>query len=131
LLCYGIQQLRLGRLIEIDQHIATEYHVELPQRPEIAQQIPLAVLHHTANRLADPPAVFLLAKVAHQHLHRQAALHLELRVHSVARALHLIAGQVGADDLDPPVTDSGTALGDDHRDRIRLLSGRRCGGPHA
>ena len=33
LLCYGIHQLRLGRLIEIDQHIATEHHVELPKRP--------------------------------------------------------------------------------------------------
>src|SRR5262245_32003706 len=38
LLCYGTQHLRLGRLIEIDQHIATEYHVELPERPQTAEE---------------------------------------------------------------------------------------------
>ena len=46
LLCYGIQQLRLGRLIEIDQHIATEYDIEHAEMVEIAKQIERAELHH-------------------------------------------------------------------------------------
>ena len=42
----------------------------------------------------------LLAEIPHQHLHGQAALHLELGVEPIARAGELVARDVGADDLD-------------------------------
>ena len=66
-----------------------------------------------ADRVVDPPVVLLLSEVAHQHLHRQAALHLELRVQPFASARDLVAGEVGADDLDPPIARAGR-----HSDRI-------------
>src|SRR5437868_2822562 len=49
----AVQDLALGRLVEIDQHVADEDHVEPAERARVVQQIELAVLHHGADLLVD------------------------------------------------------------------------------
>ena len=75
-----LQRPCLGRLIEVDQHVAAEYDVEPAERAQIAEQVPLLPLHHGAECVADPPAGVLAVEIPHQHLHRQAALDFELGV---------------------------------------------------
>ncbi len=61
------------------------------------------MLRGSASLIRQLPSSLL--EIAHQHLHRQAALHLELRVQAFPRAAELVARDVGADDFDPPVAD--------------------------
>jgi hypothetical protein len=75
-------------------------------------------------RIVDPPGVFFLAEIPHQHLHRQAALHFELRVNTFPGASELLAGDVGTNDINLASTKRGARFSNDHRQRIRLLSGR-------
>ncbi len=75
-----LQHPALGRLIEIDQHVAAENGVELAERAEIGEQIPLPEADHGAERFGDPPALLLLAEMLDQRGHRHPALDLELGV---------------------------------------------------
>src|SRR3546814_959608 len=74
------QHLALGGLVEVDQHVAAEHHVELPEHRRIVEQIERLVGDHAADFLADAPLLAFLGEMLHQQSARQAALHLELRV---------------------------------------------------
>src|SRR3546814_2670966 len=74
------QHLALGGLVEVDQHVAAEHHVELPEHRRIVEQIERLVGDHAADFLADAPLLAFLGEMLHQQSDRQAALHLELRV---------------------------------------------------
>src|SRR3546814_10538504 len=49
------QHLALGGLVEVDQHVAAEHHVELPEHRRIVEQIERLVGDHAADFLADAP----------------------------------------------------------------------------
>ena len=67
--------------------------------------------------------VFLF-EILHQILHGQAALHFELGVLTVPRAGQRPSSDVGADDFDLATAHHRFALGQDHGQRIGLLTGR-------
>jgi hypothetical protein len=76
----AIEYVDLGILIEIDQDVAAEDHVEDPELGKIVQQIQLPVLNHGANVGIDLPEFSDLPEVFDKHLDREAALDLELTV---------------------------------------------------
>ena len=127
----GFQHAFFGVLIEVDQHIAAEDDVEHAERAQVAQQVEFAKLRHGAQRVGDAPVGLLLAEIAHQHLHGQAALDLELRVQAFLRAGQLFARDVGADDVDLTRAQRGLAFRQDHRQRVGFLAGRRGRRPDA
>ena len=45
----AFEDVGLGVLVEIDQHVAAEDHVEGAEMGEVLQQVELAVLHHGAD----------------------------------------------------------------------------------
>ena len=45
----AVEDVGLGVLVEIDQHVAAEDHVERAEVGKILQQVQLAVLHHGAD----------------------------------------------------------------------------------
>ena len=59
--CDAVEHADLGLLIEIDQHVAAEHHVEAAEAGEIGQQIERPVLHHGADVRRDLPGVADLA----------------------------------------------------------------------
>src|SRR3546814_10894107 len=67
------QHLALGGLVEVDQHVAAEHHVELPEHRRIVEQIERLVGDHAADFLADAPLLAFLGEMLHQQSDRQAA----------------------------------------------------------
>src|SRR3546814_15222861 len=57
------QDLGLGRLVEIDQHVASEHDIELAERPRVLEQVVLAERHLVADRIGELPAVAVLLEV--------------------------------------------------------------------
>src|SRR2546423_738345 len=96
-----LQRPNSARSCDRSRDIAAEHHVKLAQRAKIPEQVPFAELRHPRDRFADPPAAVFLAEVPHQHLHRQAALHLKLGVQPITCPPYLVTRQIGADYLDP------------------------------
>src|ERR1700738_2975751 len=78
----AIEYVDLGVLIEIDQNVPAEDHVEDPELGKIVQQIWLPVLNHRANGGIDLPELCRLLEVFDEHLNREAALDLELTIYS-------------------------------------------------
>src|SRR5579872_7219963 len=75
-----LENAGLGRLVKIDQHIATQDDVELAQRREILKQVEWAEADGLTNLALDAPIRLLLVEMPDQHLDRKAALHLEGRI---------------------------------------------------
>jgi len=63
-------------------------------------------------------------KILHQHLDRQAALHLELTEDAGPGFFQHGQRQIGRDDLGPPARQRRARFLQAHRDRIGLLPGR-------
>ena len=126
-----LQNLALGRLIKINQHVAAEHHIEMAERGQAVQQVVVLVLNHRADFRLDLPLVILLVEILDQQRDRQAALHLELGIEPLFGLLQDLAGNIRADDLDLPTGKLGGFFLEDHRQRIGLLPVRRGGAPDA
>src|SRR5262249_26094547 len=120
-----------GRLVEIDQHIATEHDVEQPEMIEVAEQIELTELYHGADGGRDFPVIAAPSEIFQQESDREAALYLELIVAPGLRLGQSILRQVRREDVNSPIGKSLTHLGKRHCKRIRLLPGRRRSAPDA
>src|SRR5204862_2607266 len=59
-LCDALEDMGLGVLVEIDQHVAAEDHVEGAEVGEVLQQVELLVLHHGADVGIELPQLALL-----------------------------------------------------------------------
>src|SRR3546814_7456718 len=64
------QHLAVGGLVEVDQHVAAEHHVELPEHRRIVEQIERLVGDHAADFLADAPLLAFLGEMLHQQSDR-------------------------------------------------------------
>src|SRR5512139_2868235 len=115
---------------EIEQHVAAQDRIEAAgMRRSLAKAVNLEA-HRIANRRGDPPLrAGLLLEPAHHLEHRQAALHLELRIEALARLLDRASRHVGAEDVDLPILPARAVLREAHRQRIDLLAGRASGAP--
>ena len=118
-----LEDVDLGILIEIDQHVAAEDDVEHAEMGEVLQQIELTVLHHAADFGTDLPELAVLGEIFHQQPDRQSALHLELAEDAGLRFFQHRLRQVGGDDLGAPARQQGPGFLQAHRDRVRLLPG--------
>src|SRR6266851_630068 len=78
----AVENVDLGVLIEVDQNVAAENHIEDPELGKILQQIQLPMLNHGADIGVDLPEFSGLLEVFDEHLDREAALDLELTVDS-------------------------------------------------
>ena len=76
--CKAIEYRGLGVLIEIDQDVAAEDHVEGPEMGKILQQIQLPVLDHRADIGIKLPELSGLLEIFDEHLSLEPALDLEL-----------------------------------------------------
>ena len=121
-----IEHIGLGRLVEIDQHVAAKDQIEHAERGEIRQQVELPELDHRAQFRRDLPHVSRLAEIFDQERDRQSALYLELAVDPGLRLAQNAAGKIGGNDLDTPAGQRVFKFLDRHGERIRLLP-RRCG----
>src|SRR5882757_6854428 len=74
------ENVDLGVLIEINQNVSAEDHIEGPELGKIVQQIQLPVRDHRANIRVDLPELADLLEVFDEHLNRQTALNFELAV---------------------------------------------------
>jgi hypothetical protein len=74
------ENIDLGVLIEIDQNVSAEDHIEDPELGKIVQQIQLPVRNHRPNICIDLPELADLLEVFYQQLNRQTALNFELAV---------------------------------------------------
>ena len=130
-LAQALEDAGLGVLVEIDQHVAAEDHVESAEMGEILQQIELPMLHHGADIGIELPELADLREMLDQQLDRQAALHLELAEDAGLGFFQHRLRQIGRDDLDPPARQRRAQFLQAHRDRIRLLpgGGRRAPDP--
>src|SRR5215218_1498511 len=124
-----VQYADLGVLIEVDQYVAAEDHVEHAELGEIVQQVELPVLNHGADVGIDLPELAVLPEVFDQHLNWQAALNLELTVDPRLRLLDHFLRNIRREDLNPPAGQRGAHLLQANRQRIRLLAGRTGGAP--
>src|SRR5580698_1304490 len=97
-----VENVDLGVLVEIDQHVPAENDVEDPELGKVVQQVQLAVLDHGANVRIDLPEFSGLLEIFDEHLNRQAALHLELAVDSRFGFLENLLRKVGGEDFEPP-----------------------------
>ena len=104
----GVEDAGLGVLVEIDQDVAAEDHVECSEMGKILQQVQLPVLDHGANIGVDLPQLAGLGEVLEQQLDRQAALHLEL------------AEDTGSGFLKDRVRQSVETIPTRHRDSARI-----------
>ena len=118
-----IEDVGLGVLVEIDQHVAAEDDVEHAEMGEVLQQVELTMLHHAADLGIELPELAVLREIFHQQLDRQAALHLELAEDAGLGFFQHGLRQVGRDDLGAPARQHGAGFLQAHRDRIRLLPG--------
>lgn len=118
----SLQHVTLGRGIEVDQHVADEDHVEVPQRGKRLQQVLLAEGDGIAQCRHDLKAVRHLREVLHELLHGEAALDLELVVDPLLRACQRRRRVVGRHDLHLRPAQRGAHLVDDHGDGVGLLS---------
>src|SRR6266700_3585087 len=125
----ALEDRDLGILVEIDQDVAAEDHVELAEMGKVLQQIELALLHHAADIGTDLPEFADLGEVLDQQLNRQSALHLELAVDPRLGLFENFLRQVGGDDLDPPACQGLGPFLQAHRNRVRLLAARTRRGP--
>src|SRR5262249_2130441 len=67
-------------LIEIDEHVTTEHHIEIAQCRKIIKQIKRAELDHAAQFGRELPVFADLIEELHQQLDWQSALHLKLTI---------------------------------------------------
>src|SRR5665213_956219 len=125
----AVEYVDLGVLIEIDQNVAAEDHVESSELGKIVQQIQLPMLNHRAEVRIDLPQLSRLFEVFDEHLNRQAALHLELAIYSRLGLLEHLLRKVGGDDFDPPAAERAAHFLQAHRQRIRFLTRRAGGAP--
>ena len=98
----AVEDVGLGVLVEIDQHVAAEDDVEGAEMGEVLQQVELPVLHHGADVGIELPQFALLGEILHQQLDRQAALHLELAEHAGLGFFQHRLRKIGRHDLDAP-----------------------------
>ena len=131
-----VEDAGLGVLVEIDQDVAAEHHVEGAEMGEILQQVELPVLDHGADIGIELPQLAGLGEMLDQHLDRQAALHLELAEDAGLGLFQHALRDVGRDNLDPPArqrrrrSPSGTSRSNTAPARWRTPRTRsaRCGG---
>ena len=98
----ALEDAGLGVLVEIDQDVAAENHVERSEMRKVLQQIQLPVLDHGADIGIELPQLSDLREMLDQHLDRQAALDLELAEDAGLGFFQHALRQIGRDDLDPP-----------------------------
>ena len=111
----AVEDVDLGILVEIDQHVAAEHHIENSELGKIVQQIEVPVLDHGANLGVDLPELSGPPEVLDQHLDWQATLHLELAVDSGPGFFQNLPGKIGGDDFNPPAGKSRAHLSQAHR----------------
>ena len=128
---HAVEHVDLGLLVEIDQHVAAEDHVEQAELGKVAEQVELAVFDHGAQLRRDLPQLADLGEMADQKLNRQPALHLELAVDPKPCLLQHLAGEIGRQNVDAPAGDLALHGFEAHGERIRLLPGGRGGAPDA
>jgi hypothetical protein len=68
-------------------------------------------------------------EVLHEIRDRKSSIHLDLQVASGLRAREHVARQVGREDADAPIVERREVFGQQHRERIWLLTGRRRRAP--
>src|SRR6266566_4071090 len=97
-----VEDVDLGVLIEVDQNVPAENHIEDPELGKIVQQIQLPILNHGSYISVDLPELSGLLEVLDQHLDRKAALDFELAVYSSLGFFEHLLRKVGREDFDPP-----------------------------
>lgn len=129
-----LQDLGLGRLVEIDHHVAAEDHVELlRERPIAVEQVDLAEVDHRLQLGPHAGIAFLLAGAAQEILlepvggQRRHALH---RVDAGAGARQGIGIHIGGDHAHLPRRHRAEGLRQRDRNRIRLLPRRGGRAPY-
>src|SRR5262249_6094345 len=118
-----LEHVDLGLLVEIDQHVAAEHHVERAELREIVQQVERLVLHHRAQLGDDLPRLADLREILDQHLNRQPALDLELAVDAGLGFLQDLRREIRPENLDAPADKLAGHFLETDRKRIRLLAG--------
>src|SRR5260221_562921 len=94
----AIEHRGFGGLIEIDQHVAAEHHIESAEMRKVVEQVERRELHHAADLRRDLPHLADLREILDQHQRRQAALHFELGVDAALGLLQHLFRDVGGDD---------------------------------
>src|SRR6516225_3854294 len=118
-----VKNADLRRLVEIDEHVAAEHHVEYAELRKIADQVKHSKLYHRANVGSDLPIFVDLLEILEQQHDRQPALYFELAVNCGSRSAQSLVGNVGCEDLDLPSGQPIAHFFDRHRERIGLLAG--------
>src|SRR5690242_2200595 len=122
--CKTLEDPDLGVLVEIDQHVSAEDHVEASKMAEVLQQVELPMADHGANIGIELPHLADLGEILNEQLNRQAPLNLELAEESSPGLLQYPLRQIGCHDLNTPAGKCGAHFLQQHRNRIGLLAGR-------
>src|ERR1700734_370116 len=100
--CKAVEDPGLGVLIEIDQDVAAEDHIEGAEMGKIVQQIQLPVLDHGTDIGIELPEFSDPREMLDQRLNRQPALDLELAEDAGLGFFQNAVRQVSCENLDPP-----------------------------
>src|SRR5690348_11559112 len=131
LAAHAVENVALGRELEIDEHVAAENDVEGSERGEVLQEVERPELDALAQGRLDAPALVFLVEVFGEHLNRQAALRFEMRVETAPRPVDHLGRDIGANQLHRPAGQTRALLLEDHGDGIGLLPARARGEPDA
>jgi hypothetical protein len=112
-------------IVEIDQHVAAEDHVEDPEPVATVEQVVHAEGDGAANLRADLPDIADLLEIFHQQRDRQPSLNFELAILPFARFRQRLLDEIRGDDFDGPADEFAVPLGKFHGKRIGLLPRRR------
>ena len=80
------KHITLRILVEIDQDVPAQDHVEGSKRRKIRKKIEVVIFNHGANLRSDLPLLAELREIFDEQLNRQPALHFELAVQPLPRA---------------------------------------------
>src|ERR1017187_2851111 len=121
------QYVLLGFGVEINHDIAAEHQVERSEGAHALAQVNRLETGHPAHRLAQLPLHAGTAEVLNQKGRRQTPVHLNLLVLAGPGTLQNLRGEIGAQNLDVPVTE--TFLQEKHRQAVGFLPGGCRGRP--
>lgn len=131
---HAFQQAGLGRLVEVDHHVAAEDRVEFPgDRPVCLQQVDLAELHQLPQFLHHPRLAGVGPGAAEEEAFLQRRRHLLQalqRIDALAGAVEHPGIDVRGDDLHRRI-EAAQRLHQGDGDRIGFLAGTRRRRPDA